>query len=100
MILPLLVFGKTVRAHWIFSGVAMGPISVRTSATSVFFRIIGFAHTGLQGDIGVNRLPLQIMGIADNSRATGDGRMRNQGALDFRRTHPVLPTHDRNGSDR
>jgi hypothetical protein len=36
MILPERVFGRP-GAHWIRSGLAMGPISVRTQTSSSFF---------------------------------------------------------------
>ena len=39
MILPERVFGKP-GAHWIMSGVAIGPISLRTHGNQLLFQII------------------------------------------------------------
>ena len=40
MILPLRVFGRA-GAHWIASGEAIGPISLRTQATSSLRSVLG-----------------------------------------------------------
>ncbi len=55
MILPERVLGRP-GAQWITSGVAMGPISLRTWATSSFFSASVYSSPGVQGDVGVDAL--------------------------------------------
>ena len=60
MILPERVFGRP-GAHCSQSGLAMGPISLRTHWTSSFFSASEGSLAQVQRDIGVNALALDIM---------------------------------------
>ena len=78
MILPERVLGSA-GAHWITSGVAIGPISLRTWAT----RSLRSASLGVlalhQRDVAVDALPLDVVRIADD-RGLRHRRMRDQRA--------------------
>ena len=81
MILPERVFGRP-GANWIISGVAIGPISLRTQCNKFLSsRRVG-ASPCHQRDIGVDALALDVVRIADHG-GFGDFRMRNECAFDF-----------------
>jgi hypothetical protein len=64
-----------------WSGVAIGPISLRTQATSSF-AVLRSGSFGHQGDIGVDALALDVVREADHGRF-GHLRMRDQRAFHF-----------------
>ena len=74
-------------AHCSRSGLAIGPISLRTHCTSSL-RSRRWLSTRLQRDIGVDALALDVVGIADHG-GFGDLAVRDQRAFDFRRAHAV-----------
>ena len=79
MILPLRVLGRA-SANWILSGVAMGPISLRTWSHQVFLQFVASPDAGFQGDEGVDALPLISWGMP-HDRGLGHLGMADQGAL-------------------
>ncbi len=87
MILPERVFGRP-GAHWIRSGLAIGPISVRTQASSSLRSVVGGLDALHQGDIGVDALALDVVRVADD-RAFGHLGMGDQRAFDLGRAHAV-----------
>ena len=92
MILPLRVLGRP-GAHWITSGVAIGPISLRTCLTSSL-RSSSVASTPvLKRDVGVDALTLDVV-RESHHRRFADRRVADQGALDFGRSHPVAGNVD------
>ena len=70
------------------SGAAIGPISLRTHATSSFRNSAGRFDAGHQGDIGVDALSLDVVRKA-NDRGFRHLLMRNERAFDLGRPHPV-----------
>ena len=83
MILPERVLGSA-GANWIFSGAAMPPMSLRTSAfSSLRKRVVAFL-AGVQGDEGVDRLALDVVGDADD-RGLGDHGVRRPASFRPRR---------------
>ena len=65
MILPERVLGKP-GANWILSGDAIGPMFLRTYATNSFSAPPFGSTPLLKGDEGVDALPLDFVGIADD----------------------------------
>jgi hypothetical protein len=63
MILPERVLGRP-GAHWIRSGLAIGPISVRTQASSFLAQVVGRLDPLHQGDIGIDALALDVVRVA------------------------------------
>ena len=72
MILPLRVFGRA-GAHWIASGAAMAPISLRTHSDQFLAQRLGGFFAQFQSDVGVDALALDVMREADHS---GLGHLR------------------------
>ena len=87
MILPERVFGRP-GDHWMRSGVAMGPISLRTQRDQLLAQLLGRLLAGLQRDVGVDALALDVVREADDRRL-GDLRVGDQGALDLGRAQAV-----------
>ena len=87
MILPERVLGRP-GAHWMASGAAIGPISLRTWATRALLQIVGRLDPGVQGDIGVDALALDVVGETDDG-GLGHVVVQDQGALDLGGAHAV-----------
>ena len=87
MILPERVFGRP-GAHWIRSGEAIGPISLRTQVTSSLRSSSVGSIAGVERHIGVDALTLQVVRITDH-RGLGHLRMRDQSAFDLGGAHAV-----------
>ena len=87
MILPERVLGRP-GANWIRSGEAIGPISLRTQATSSLRRSSRRLLARHQGDIGVDALALDVVRIADDG-GLRHLRMRDQRRFHLRRAHAV-----------
>ena len=87
MILPDRVLGRP-GANWIMSGVAIGPISLRTCATRSFRSSSPPALARHQGHVAVDPLPLDVVRIADDRRLRHFG-MGDQRAFYFRRAEAV-----------
>ena len=87
MIFPLRVLGRP-SAHWIFSGVAIGPINVAHMRDEFFLEVIRLLDAGLEGYVGIDGLALDIMGITDNG-SLGNLGVSHEGAFHFSRAHPV-----------
>ena len=87
MILPERVLGRP-GAHWMTSGVAIGPISFRTQADQLLPQRLVRLDAGLEGHVAVDALALEVVRAADH-RGLGDGRVGDQRALDLGRAHAV-----------
>ena len=87
MILPERVFGRP-GAHWMKSGVAIGPISLRTHCASSARSASDGDSPADQRDVGVDALALDLVRAADD-RGFGDFGVRDQRALDLRRADAV-----------
>ena len=81
MILPERVLGRP-GAHWITSGVAIGPISLRTQADQLLAQLLGRLLAGLQRHVGVDALALDVVRVADHG-GLGDLGVADQRALDL-----------------
>ena len=87
MILPERVLGRP-GAHWMRSGLAIGPISWRTQATSSLRQGVGVCLAGHQRDVGVDALALDRVRVADH-RGLGDLGVGDEGGFDLGRAHAV-----------
>ena len=87
MILPERVLGRP-GAHWMRSGVAIGPISVRTQLRSSVLQRVGRGLALHEGDVAVDALALQRVRVADHRRL-GDLLVRDEGGLHLGRAHAV-----------
>ena len=87
MILPERVLGRP-GANWILSGVAIGPISLRTCPTRVFFRSSVGSTPCFERHVGVDPLALDVVRVADDRRL-GDRLVADQRALDLGGADPV-----------
>ena len=81
MILPERVLGSP-GANWTRSGDAIGPISLRTRPTSSFFKALAWRFPGIESDVAVDALALDVVGIADDRRFR-DLWMSDKRALDL-----------------
>ena len=90
MILPERVLGRP-GAHWIRSGRGDRADSPCASHwTSFLAQLLARLLPGDQGDVGVDALALEVVGIADHRRLGDPSRAADQGALDLRAVpHPV-----------
>ena len=87
MILPDRVLGRP-GANWIRSGLAIGPISLRTQSARARAQLLGRLHAAHQGDVGVDALALDGVRVAHHRRL-GHVRVRDQRALDLGGAEPV-----------
>ena len=87
MILPDRVFGRP-GAHWIRSGEAIGPISLRTQLRKLLPQLFGWLFAVHQRDIAVDALTLDVVRVADN-RGFGDFGMGHKRAFDLGGAHAV-----------
>ena len=81
MILPERVFGR-LGAHWMKSGEAMAPISLRTQSRSSARSAFGRLAARDQRDVRIDALTLDVVRTADG-RGFRDLGMRHQRAFDF-----------------
>ena len=87
MILPERVLGRP-GANWMTSGEAIGPISLRTQATSSLRRSSVGSTPVHHRDIGVDALALDVVRIADDG-GFRDGRVGDQRAFDLGGAHAM-----------
>ena len=87
MILPERVLGSA-GVKWIRSGVAIGPISLRTCWRSSLLERVARLLADDQGDVAVDALALDVVRIADHRRL-GDRGVADQRAFDLGGAEPV-----------
>ena len=87
MILPERVLGRS-GTSWMWSGVAIGPISVAHVTAQDRHGVVAGLGAGLEDDVGVDALTLDVVREADD-RGLGDQRVRYERGLDLGGTHAV-----------
>ena len=85
MILPERVFGRP-GAHWMWSGVRDRADLLAHPLREFLAQRVGRLLAGLQRDVGVDALALDVVREADH-RGLGDLRVRDQRALDLGGAH-------------